>query len=149
VEAFVSADELAVMHGGRIAQRGGPESVYRCPADLEVARLTGPVLVLDAVLEEAGAVTRLGRLRGAGGMGQARVMIRPEQVVLSSEGVPARVSSVAFRGDHVLVVAEAGGIEVPLRLSAADGLAPGAGIRLGVRGECVLLTRAPAHSLPR
>jgi iron(III) transport system ATP-binding protein len=51
-EAFVSADAIAVMHSGRVAQFGTPEAVYCGPADLEVARLTGPVLILDAVLEE-------------------------------------------------------------------------------------------------
>jgi iron(III) transport system ATP-binding protein len=138
-EAFASADAIVVMHGGRVAQTGPPEAVYRRPADIDVARLTGPVLVLHAVLEAGGAVTRLGRLAGACGTGPADVMIRPEQVVLAPDGVPGRVKSAAFRGDHVLVVAEAGGIEVPLRVQNGAGLAEGAGVRLGVRGECVLV----------
>jgi iron(III) transport system ATP-binding protein len=156
-EAFVSADQVAVMHGGRIAQCGRPEQVYRNPADLEVARLTGPVLVLDAVLEDHGALTRLGRVPGASGAGPALVMIRPEQVVLVPDGVPARVKSAAFRGDHVLVIAEAGGIEVPLRVAESAAFAPGSGIRLGVRGSCVCVApgspgpakNEPAGSPPR
>jgi iron(III) transport system ATP-binding protein len=149
VEAFVCADQLAVMHSGRIAQCGAPEEVYQHPADLAVARLTGPVLVLDAMLENGGATTRLGRLPGAAGSGPAQVMIRPEQVAMSPEGVPARVKSVGFRGDHLSVVVDADGLEVPLRAPGASGFVPGAELRLSVQGECVLLRNGPADTPPR
>ena len=104
------------------------------PADLEVARLTGPVLILHTVLKEGGAVTRLGRIPGACGTGPARVLIRPEQVVVVPDGVPARLKTLAFRGDHTLAVAEASGTEVPLRIHG-DGLVIRAGLRVSVRGS--------------
>ncbi|HYZ63726.1 MAG TPA: ABC transporter ATP-binding protein [Acetobacteraceae bacterium] len=135
-EAFASADQVAVIHGGRVAQCAPPETVYRRPADLDVARLTGPVLLLDATLEEAGARTALGLIAGESGTGACRVMIRPEQVVLAAEGAPARIVSLAFRGDHTLVTAEVGGLQIPVRTDGI-GLEPGAAIRLGVKGACV------------
>jgi hypothetical protein len=94
-------------------------------------------------------VTRLGRIPGARGTGPARVLIRPEQVVLAPGGVPARLKSLAFRGDHTLPVAEAGGTEVPLRVQSGEGVVIGAGLRVGVRGERVLIRYGSADSLPR
>jgi iron(III) transport system ATP-binding protein len=47
-EALAIADRVAVLHSGRLAQSGPPADVYAEPDDLPVARLTGPVSVLDA-----------------------------------------------------------------------------------------------------
>jgi iron(III) transport system ATP-binding protein len=54
-EALAIADRVAVLHSGRMAQAGTPAEVYAAPDDLPVARLTGPVSVLDAQVSGAGA----------------------------------------------------------------------------------------------
>ncbi len=53
-EALAIADRVAVLHSGRMAQVGPPAEVYSAPDDLTVARLTGPVSVLDAPVRPAG-----------------------------------------------------------------------------------------------
>ena len=53
-EALAIADRVAVLHSGRLAQAGPPAEVYSAPDDLTVARLTGPVSVLDAPVRPAG-----------------------------------------------------------------------------------------------
>jgi iron(III) transport system ATP-binding protein len=45
-EALAIADRVAVLHSGALAQLATPADVYAEPADLTVARLTGPVSVL-------------------------------------------------------------------------------------------------------
>jgi ABC-type Fe3+/spermidine/putrescine transport system ATPase subunit len=40
-EAFALADEIAVLDGGRVIQRGKPEQIYRSPATQFVAQFTG------------------------------------------------------------------------------------------------------------
>ena len=52
-EALAIADRVAVLHSGRLAQLAPPADVYAAPADLTVARLTGPVSVLSAPLTPA------------------------------------------------------------------------------------------------
>lgn len=42
-EALVHSDEIAVIDAGEILQTGAPESVYRTPASLAVAKALGPV----------------------------------------------------------------------------------------------------------
>jgi ABC-type glutathione transport system ATPase component len=54
-EALAIADRVAVLHSGRLAQAGPPADVYAEPDDLTVARLTGPVSVLDASVHSATA----------------------------------------------------------------------------------------------
>lgn len=45
--AMTMAHQLAVMRGGRILQAGPPETVYKYPVDLGVARALGPLEELD------------------------------------------------------------------------------------------------------
>jgi ABC-type Fe3+/spermidine/putrescine transport system ATPase subunit len=52
-EALAIADQVAVLHSGQLAQAGSPAEVYAAPADLTVARLTGPVSVLHAPVTPA------------------------------------------------------------------------------------------------
>jgi ABC-type Fe3+/spermidine/putrescine transport system ATPase subunit len=52
-EALAIADRVAVLHSGALAQLATPADVYAEPADLTVARLTGPVSILDAPVTPA------------------------------------------------------------------------------------------------
>ncbi len=120
-EAFASADLVAVMRRGTVAQCADPATLYRAPVDAEVARLTGETIFLDATLRDGCAETVLGRVRVqrcSAGAAKASVLLRPEQVRIaaSGEGVQVRVSSRVFRGDHTLVSVQIGGTELAIRL---------------------------------
>lgn len=90
-EALSSADLVAVLLDGVIAQVGPPAEIYDAPATLGVARFVGEANVLPGVLAGDGTVNCcLGRLDarvvGPDRTGAcASVVVRPEQVVLSSE----------------------------------------------------------------
>ena len=118
-EAFASADLVAVMRRGMIAQCADPATLYRAPVDADVARLTGETIFLDAVLRDGCAETVLGRVRAAGvRCGPASVLLRPEQVRFAAPGagVAVRVLPRVFRGDHTLVSIIAGETELAIRL---------------------------------
>jgi ABC-type Fe3+/spermidine/putrescine transport system ATPase subunit len=51
-EAFDLADQIAVLHGGRILQVGPPQAVYERPADEEVARFMGLTILRGRAVSE-------------------------------------------------------------------------------------------------
>jgi iron(III) transport system ATP-binding protein len=143
-EAFASADLVAVMRRGTIAQCADPATLYRAPIDAEVARLTGETIFLDATLHDRCAETVLGRVSvqsAAMRCGPVSVLLRPEQVRIAAPGtgVAVRVSSRVFRGDHTLVSVQVGGTEITIRL---PGLAEiGETLHLEVTGLAVTFPR--------
>jgi ABC-type Fe3+/spermidine/putrescine transport system ATPase subunit len=120
-EALAIADRVAVLHSGRMAQAGTPADVYAAPDDLTVARLTGPVSVLDARVSGAGSArftvevgggraTVPGAAAPGAGLDAPAVLVRPDWARLA--GSPARdrpdgdgdlpgvIREVRFRGPH-------------------------------------------------
>lgn len=56
VEAFALADQIAVMHGGRVVEFGSPQDLYRAPKDAFTARFLGiPNSFSARVAEKAAA----------------------------------------------------------------------------------------------
>ncbi|MDO5628439.1 MAG: ABC transporter ATP-binding protein, partial [Mobilicoccus sp.] len=103
-EALSVADEVAVMRDGRILQVGAPDEIYRRPADEWVASFVGEAGVVDAEVHAGFASTPFGDLRVAGdAAGRQRILVRPEQVALAGEGVPAAVDRVTYHGHDTLV----------------------------------------------
>jgi len=139
-EAFASADLVAVMRHGTVAQCADPATLYRRPVDADVARLTGATLFLDGVLCDDRVETVLGMVPvepGGVRSGAAQILLRPEQIQLAGEGdgVAVRVVSSAFRGDHTLVTVQAGSVEFSVRLPGLEQ--PGQILHLRVRGRAV------------
>ena len=140
-EALSTADLVAVMRGGRIVQAAAPRALYLLPADLGVASFVGDTVLLPGTLTGRCAVTALGSLAVREPMpsgGDVRVVLRPEQIVLSAngDGVPARVRVQVFFGHDSLVHLELGdGAVVTARSLDASWAQPGAQVRLAVRGE--------------
>ncbi len=118
-EALAVSDELVIMRGGKILQRGTPEDVYLTPNSVFVADFIGliddfPVRV--AAADEGGFAVepangrRLYVARGKtawkAGDG-AHLLVRPESISLSptetGEGneMPARIEKVSFTGSVV------------------------------------------------
>ncbi len=101
-EALSTADRVAVLRDGRIAQCAAPEELYCRPVDADVARFIGEANLIPGILNGSSVQTLLGRLavtgtdpdpaeggagvtrNGAEGPGHrpAMVLIRPEQVEL-------------------------------------------------------------------
>lgn len=142
-EAFASADVVAVMEGGRIAQAGAPEAVYAAPVSEAVARITGPIVVLEAFVRDGEAETPLGRVMtqpdAVRRNGLSRVCLRPEQIVTVAPGEGREGIAIArsFRGDHCLLTVAFGDLSLPVRAPASLSVALNQPVHVAVSGRCV------------
>jgi iron(III) transport system ATP-binding protein len=142
-EAFASADVVAVMDKGRIAQAGAPETVYAAPVSAAVARITGPAIFLDAAARDGRADTALGvlpiRPDSRCPEGAARLCLRPEQIVTvaGGGGRAGTVTARSFRGDHCVLTVAFGDLALPVRAPASMAIGPDEPVHVAVLGPCV------------
>jgi iron(III) transport system ATP-binding protein len=108
-EAFAFADEIGVLHEGRLLQWDSAYNLYHRPVDRFVANFIGQGVLLAGRVGEGGAVdTELGRIHGAPPAGCApgvpvEVLVRPDDVV-HDDVSPLRAEIVerVFRGAEFL-----------------------------------------------
>jgi iron(III) transport system ATP-binding protein len=106
-EAFAMADEIGILHEGRIQQWDNPYNLYHRPANRFVADFVGQGVFLPAKALGAGQVEiELGVLKGAevpGNGGRLEVLLRPDDVI-HDDAAPTRaeVMHKAFRGAEIL-----------------------------------------------
>jgi iron(III) transport system ATP-binding protein len=147
-EALSMADQVAVLRHGVIAQLDTPSGLYGHPGDAELARFLGESNVLDGDVRDAVATTGLGRLAvgrwtGPPEGGPARVLIRPEQIVLGEaapSGLDGTVASYEYFGHDAVVRVRPGAAGLPelvVRVTGGTPLAPGRQVGLSVRGAVV------------
>jgi iron(III) transport system ATP-binding protein len=91
-EALSTADLVAVLRNGAIAQCDAPQDLYARPVDADMARFIGDANLVEGVLDGGTVHTALGRLpvEQDGGKtpapGPVTVLVRPEQVELGAPG---------------------------------------------------------------
>ena len=92
-EAMTMADEIAVMHEGRIEQRGSATDLYERPSTEFVANFLGLSNLVDArrtgddaYETHEGARIRVPRERAAAREGSVRIGVRPEKVHIHGRG---------------------------------------------------------------
>ncbi|MGY2167582.1 ABC transporter ATP-binding protein [Pseudomonas gingeri] len=87
-EALSFAHQLAVMRKGRLVQAGPPMDLYLRPDDADTALFLGDAVILPARVDNGWADCDLGRIavNDEGSHGEARIMLRPEQLQLSTPG---------------------------------------------------------------
>lgn len=154
-EALGTADQVAVMHEGRILQVGTPQQVYREPVDPVVARAVGEAFVLAAVVDGAVATTVLGPVAVLGRDADARgatgqVLVRPEQLHLvpAAEGVACSVRRIWFHGhDTTVELVAPDGSGLTCRTQAP--VPPGERVGVRVVGEVVFLPETPDRAAGR
>jgi len=151
IEAMTMATRIAVMHHGEVQQFADPDTVYRYPANLFVARFMGspPMNTMPArlVAEDGGPVVVIGagrpdevrlRLQGydaaASFVGREVVLgIRPECIAEGSRAFPgppvvvdALVEMVEPTGAETIVLLRLGGESVQARITPDIRPTPGA-----------------------
>lgn len=146
-EALSFADRVAVMSSGRLAQIGTPREIYSAPIDVPTAEFIGDAVVLGAHVERGRARCALGNIAvvANGVRGDARVMLRPEQIEITSDGagVSGTVVDVEYLGSEMLlgIRLDSPGGDVPERVTVrrfgATPLAPGDRVGIRVLGEAV------------
>ncbi len=135
-EAMTMSDRIAVFNHGRIEQIGSPADVYFAPSTRFVALFVGDSNILSAVAAAGGGydVAGLGLLAGRDvGLTPGTavdLLLRPEMIRFTDAPVagrpPLEIDATVNYGDSVLVIGQAGGLPVRVRVpsSAAKGLAP-------------------------
>ncbi len=144
-EALSMADMVAVMHKGACAQIDDPVTLYKYPANLQVARFVGDATILQLAVEDGQAISPFGKLQVARGCPfdckQASIMVRPEQFVLGNTDaqVQAQVQRCIFYGHDAMIslkLDDALGLEqIRVRAIGAPHLQTGQTVGLKVVGE--------------
>ncbi|KAB2340188.1 ABC transporter ATP-binding protein [Actinomadura rudentiformis] len=142
-EALSTADIVAVVRDGRIAQCGTPQDVYDHPADPWIAGFVGDAVLLPATVVNGTATTALGTVEIRTPTGataetprQGTVLLRPEQLRLSDPGesTPSgSVTDVRYFGHDAMVTVAVDGLDTPVNIRITDHVAPRPGDRIGVR----------------
>ncbi|MFF0446729.1 ABC transporter ATP-binding protein [Streptomyces sp. NPDC004609] len=158
-EALSSADRVAVIRDGRVAQSGTPQELYARPADPWVASFVGEAVLLAGTADGGRAVTALGAVPLADGPGPAAgsgtVVLRPEQLRLVSptyadapaatDSARGRVTEVRFHGHDALVTVDVTGVgAVTVRTTGGAGVAPGDETTVRITGEATFHLPGPA-----
>ncbi|WP_432847465.1 ABC transporter ATP-binding protein [Amycolatopsis sp. CA-161197] len=104
-EAFTLADRVAVLDAGEIRQEGAVRSVWRNPADDDVAKFLGATSFVDGVA--AGGVVHT----GLGDValpeledGPVRLGLRPHALRVAETGVAGEVTAAVHRREHLRLV---------------------------------------------
>ncbi|GAB2905316.1 ABC transporter ATP-binding protein [Streptomyces heilongjiangensis] len=147
-EALSTADLVAVVRDGRVAQCATPQELYRRPADPWVAGFVGDAVLLPATVGADGtARTPLGAVPLAAPAqtpAAGSVLLRPEQLLLTppaAEGaVRGTVTDVCFYGHDAMVTVAVEGHDAPVGIRVAGPLPVRPGDTTGVRvtGEATL-----------
>ncbi|AKM08908.1 ABC transporter ATP-binding protein [Croceicoccus naphthovorans] len=110
VEAMSLADRMVILHDGHIEQVGPPAELYHRPATAYVAGFLGmPTMNFLAVerVEGGDAVLSGGeRIALPSGAKPSQIAIRPEDLEIANEGLPATLTGIEELGETRIVHAE-------------------------------------------
>ena len=158
-EALTFADEVVVMHEGRVLQQATPEELFTSPAHTYVGYFIGSpgMNVLPCTLDGGDAVIAGQRVplpvalaeRAAGRTGALELGIRPEHVTLapagggsgsgSAAGLAATIDAVEDHGRFCIATAVVGEHRIKAKLGPGTPAAAGDAVRLGLPPEHVRL----------
>jgi multiple sugar transport system ATP-binding protein len=114
IEAMTMADRIVVMHDGIVEQIGTPLELFDRPGNLFVAQFIGsPAMNVFEGVVRGGAVEALGARwplpAGAGDGQTVQYGVRPSDLAVGTDGVPARVVVVEPTGAETELLVEVGG----------------------------------------
>ncbi len=147
-EALSIGDQVGIIMDGCIRQFAPPEELYAHPVDVATAQFLGEANILEGISDGKRVATPLGELALAstsgGVVGEAQVLVRPEQLSLSlrreeadaSRGARGRVVHREYYGhDCVVVVDVAGLAPVRVRCSGSPEVGIGDQVEVVASGE--------------
>jgi len=145
-EALSFADQVAVMHAGRLLQVGTPHELYWRPRTEMIAEFLGDALLLPGRIQEGFAHCALGRMpvSDAAFQGDAQIVLRPQQISLQPRpstpngGVLGEIIDIDFAGSSstlAIRLMEGDAPVVTLRTGLCAPFARGEVIELVVTGS--------------
>jgi iron(III) transport system ATP-binding protein len=161
-EALSSADYIAVIRDGTIAQSGTPQDLYGHPADADLARFVGDANLVEGFAEDGLVHTPLGILTvhsdvSSGPRTEVTVLIRPEQVDVrpgtDGPGMHGRVTTASFHGHDTVISISPSNQAIPspvlVRVHGNPQLVPGSVVTLTARGPVCAWPCASQHTPAR
>ncbi|HVK31845.1 MAG TPA: sn-glycerol-3-phosphate ABC transporter ATP-binding protein UgpC [Burkholderiaceae bacterium] len=141
IEAMTMADQIVVMHDGRIEQTGSPLDLYDRPANRFVAGFIGSPAMnfIDGRQQDGALVAGNGArlpIAGATAANDGRSMvygIRPEHLDLADDGFEAEVVVIEPTGSETQLFARLGEQEIVAIFRERHAFEPGQKIRLKPR----------------
>jgi multiple sugar transport system ATP-binding protein len=141
IEAMTMADQIVVMHDGRVEQTGSPLELYDRPANRFVAGFIGSPAMnfIDGTQKDGALVAANGArlpLAAAQAANDGRTLvygIRPEHLDLADDGIEAEVVVIEPTGSETQLVARLGQQEIIAIFRERHAFAPGQKIRLKPR----------------
>jgi multiple sugar transport system ATP-binding protein len=141
IEAMTMADQIVVMHDGRIEQTGSPLELYDRPANRFVAGFIGsPAMNFIEGTQKGGALVAANGARlplvAAAAANDGRAMtygIRPEHLDIADDGFEAEVVVIEPTGSETQLFARLGEQEIVAVFRERHDFAPGQKIRLKPR----------------
>jgi putative spermidine/putrescine transport system ATP-binding protein len=142
-EALAISDRICVMRDGKVEQVGTPLAVYRFPSSVFVARFVGKINEIHIDLRSSTTARLHGHAVEVGiptttlGGGEARLLVRPEDIRLVTVGEPGAirgtVSDVHFGGATTTVGVAIAGTRQSLRIAdVTRAITHGVGDEVGV-----------------
>ncbi|MGO6814262.1 ABC transporter ATP-binding protein [Rhizobium leguminosarum] len=134
-EAMALATDIAVMSEGRLLQVAAPAEIYARPEGRIVGGLIGRGAILTLPVVNRERYLEWDELQDAlhaANTNGADILVRPEDVVIGVEGVPAAVESVLFEGERYAVRLMLGNGQ-RLRAFSRVAVVPGEAVRVVIR----------------
>ncbi|GAA3207631.1 ABC transporter ATP-binding protein [Actinocorallia longicatena] len=144
-EAMSLADRIAVLNDGRVEQVASPTALYQRPATVFVADFVGSNNLFSGTVRGSGVeVPGLGVVPApaASAEGSAvRLAVRPENVVLGSEGPGGTVVDTVFTGGTSRIAVEVPGVAQPVLVTVPGpaSVEPGLPVRFTWKSEDAVL----------
>ncbi|MEJ5027833.1 ABC transporter ATP-binding protein [Comamonas sp. MYb69] len=133
-EAMSMADQVVLLHQGRVEQCATPREMYARPASRFAARFIGTP-AMNLVQLSGGAIAG-SQVQVAAPAGAAALGLRPEAVqCLATEGVDAQVSSLEYLGADTVLRCAIGSEQITVRAPGQQAVAVGQALRLAWRAE--------------
>ncbi len=150
-EALSLADQVAVMRHGQVIQTDAPRVLYRAPVDPEVGAFVGGASVVEATVRDGRATFAFGSapLAAPAPDGAARVLLRPEQILVHRSEFGAEVEQVHFYGHDAAVRLRLlpDGPALVARVAGLDAPEPGTEVGIGVTGPVVAFPTVESSGL--
>ena len=137
-EALTIADRITVMRDGVAEQVDTPASLYAHPRTLFVADFIGTMNLIPARVDRRVGILMAGPFRlplpdtGWTEGAEARLAVRPEDLVIDPAGAAAQVRRVMNLGHYLQVLADVPGVGT-LRLFSGKEAPPAEGAAIGIR----------------
>ncbi|MFL6717638.1 MAG: ABC transporter ATP-binding protein [Burkholderiaceae bacterium] len=129
-EAMTVADRMAVFMEGRVVQVGTPKGIYLRPASVAVAAFIGtpPMNLLPAELDNGSvgvAGTWLPVDAAAGQRGRVVLGVRPGDLRIAADGMPAQIEFIEDLGDSAILLLRLDGQQIKMKTDQAQSLQEG------------------------